>query len=185
MKIVWQSNILRDMRQITTMITNIHSVWMMSAGPQIELPLVSWSRMLTVNKNRTSWLCICAGFDLLLLRKMLMAGLVCAITVHRHHIQDDAMVNDAVDRSHRGHRTFEYSFPFAEHEIGRDQHRFAFIALGKKGKEHLHFVAIVLDIADIIEDHTSIFVQLGQFLGEAQVPFGGQKPLYEGTGGCP
>ena len=114
-----------------------------------------------------------------------MAGLVGAVTVHSHHIQNDAMVNHAVDCSHRGHRTFEYSFPFAEHEIGRDQHRFAFIALGKKGKEHLHFVAIVLDIADVIEDHTRIFVQLCQFLGQAQVPFGGEEPLHEGAGGRP
>src|SRR6266699_4773538 len=73
----------------------------------------------------------------------------------------------------------------APHEIGRDQHRFAFIALGKKREEHLHFVAIVLHVANIIEDDTGIFVQLGQLLGQAQVPFGGEEPLDEGAGWRP
>ncbi len=81
--------------------------------------------------------------------------------------------------SHGGHRIFENAFPFAEHEIGGDQHRFAFIALGQERKEHLHFVAIVLNVANIIEDDTGIFVQLGQLLGQAQVPFGGEEPLHE------
>ncbi len=80
-----------------------------------------------------------------------------------------------------GHRIFENAFPFAEHEIGADQHRFAFIALGKKRKKHLHFVAIVLNVANIIEDDTGIFVQLGQLLGQAQVAFGREEPLHEGA----
>src|SRR5947209_3876621 len=69
----------------------------------------------------------------------------------------------------------------APHEIGRDQHRFTFIALGKKREEHLHFVAIVLKVANIIKDDTGIFVQLGQLLGQAQVPFGGEESLHEGA----
>jgi hypothetical protein len=73
----------------------------------------------------------------------------------------------------------------APHEIGGDQHRFAFIALRKKRKKHLHFVAIVLNVANIIQDDTGIFVQLGQLLGQAQVPFGGEEPLHEGTGWRP
>jgi hypothetical protein len=60
-------------------------------------------RMLTVNNVGTSWLFTCAVFDLL---SMLMMGLVSAITVHSHHIKDDAVVSHAVDRHHRGHRVF-------------------------------------------------------------------------------
>lgn len=110
-----------------------------------------------------------------------MMRLVCAVAVHSHHIQNDAVVDHAVDGSHGSHRIFENSFPFTEHEIGGDQHRFSFIALGKKRKEHLHFVAIVLNVANIIEDHTGIFVQLCQLLGQAKVPFGGEEPLHEGA----
>ena len=36
-----------------------------------------------------------------------MASLVCAIAVHGHHIQNDAVVNHAVDGFHAGHGIFE------------------------------------------------------------------------------
>ena len=121
--------------------------------------------MLTVNRNRTVWLFIHADVGLLKLREMLMGRLMCAIAVHGHHIQNDAVVDHAVDGRHGGHGIFEDSFPFAEHEIGGDQHRFAFIALRKKRKKHLHFVTIVLHVANIIEDDSGKFVQLGQLLG--------------------
>ena len=114
-----------------------------------------------------------------------MGRLMCAIAVHGHHIQNDAVVDHAVDGRHGGHGIFEDSFPFAEHEIGGDQHRFAFIALRKKRKKHLHFVAIVLNVSNIIQDDTGIFVQLGQLLGQAQVPFGGEEPLHKGAGWRP
>jgi hypothetical protein len=91
------------------------------------------------------------------------------------------VVDHAVDSSHGGHRIFENAFPFAKNEIGGDEHRFSFIAFRKERKEHLHFVAIVLNVANIIEDHTGIFVQLCQLLRQAKVPFGGQEPLHEST----
>ena len=142
-------------------------------------------QVLTVNRNGTVWLFIRADFGLLNLREMLMVSLVCAIAVHGHHIQNDAVVDHTVDSSHGGHGIFEDSFPFAEHEIGGDQHRFAFIAIRQKRKKHLHFVAIVLNVANIIEDDTGIFVQLCQLLGQAQVPFGGEEPLHERAGWRP
>src|SRR6266566_4530643 len=147
--------------------------------------LLARSGLLTVNRNGTVWLFIRTDWCLLKLGQMLMVSLVCAITVHGHHIQNDAVVGHAVDGSQGGHRIFENAFPFAEHEIGSDQHRFALIALGKERKEHLHFVAIVLHIPNIIEDDTGIFVQLGQLLGQAQVAFSGEEPLHEGAGWRP
>jgi len=96
-----------------------------------------------------------------------MAGLVSSVTVHGHHIQDATMVNDAVESRHGGPGIFENALPLAEHEIGADQHGFSFIAFGKNRKEHLHFGAIVLNVANIIEDDTGIFVQLGERLGQA------------------
>ena|SRR5579875_1146998 len=116
--------------------------------------------VLTVNKNRTDWLFIRTDRSLLSLGELL-ARLLGAIAVDGHHIQNDAVVDHAVDSRHRRHGILENALPFTEDEIGADQHRLAFIALGKKGKEHLHFVAIVLNVADIVKDDTGIFVQLG------------------------
>ena len=59
---------------------------------------------------------------------MLVVGLMRAVTFHGHHVENDTVVNHAVDSSHGGHRIFENAFPFAENQIGGDQHRFAFIA---------------------------------------------------------
>ncbi len=56
--------------------------------------------VLTVNRNGAVWLCIRADFGLLKSGQMLMVSLVCAITVHGHHIQNDAVVGHAVDGSH-------------------------------------------------------------------------------------
>jgi hypothetical protein len=101
--------------------------------------------LLTVNRNGTVWLFICADLYLLSLGKMLMVSLVRAIAVDGHHIENDAVMRHTVDGRHRGHRTLEYSLPFAKDEIGRDQHRFGFIAFGQKGKEHLHFIAVMVE----------------------------------------
>ena len=84
-----------------------------------------------------------------------------------------------------GHRIFENALPITEHKIGADQHRFAFIAIRKERKEHLHFIAIVLYVPNIIEDDTGIFVQFGQLLGQAQIAFGGEEPLHERAGWRP
>src|SRR6266699_3259294 len=43
----------------------------------------------------------------------------------------------------------------------------------------------MLDVANIIEDHTGIFVQLCELLGQSQVAFGGEEALHEGTGWGP
>jgi len=68
--------------------------------------------VLTVNRNGTVWLFIRADFGLLKLGEMLMASLVCAIAVHGHQIQNDAVVDHAIDGSHGGHGIFEDAFPF-------------------------------------------------------------------------
>ena len=95
------------------------------------------------------------------------------------------MVNHTVNSSHGGHRIFEDAFPFAEHQICGDHYRFALVPLSQEREEHLHFIAIMLDIANIIEDDTGKLVQFRQFLRQAQVPFGRQKPLNKRAGGRP
>src|SRR5262249_46750803 len=62
-------------------------------------------------------------------------------------------------------------------QIGRDHHGFAFIALSEKREEHLHFVTILLDIADVVENHTGKFVQFRQFQWQTQISFRCQESL--------
>jgi len=63
--------------------------------------------------------------------------------------------------------------------------RLVFIALGQEGKEHLHLVTIMLDVADIVEDDTGELVELGQFLWQPQIALGGQQALHQGSGTGP
>jgi len=56
--------------------------------------------MLTVNRNGTVWLFIRADLYLLKLGEMLMVRLMCTIAVDGHHIQNDAVVDHAVDGCH-------------------------------------------------------------------------------------
>ncbi len=58
------------------------------------------SHLLTVNRNGTVWLFIRADCCLLKLGEMLMGSLVCAVAVDGHHIQNDAVVDHAVDSRH-------------------------------------------------------------------------------------
>ena len=63
--------------------------------------------LLTVNRNRTVWLFICADLYLLKLSEMLMVGFGGTIAFDPHHIQDDGVMDHAVNRRHRGHRILE------------------------------------------------------------------------------
>src|SRR4030088_751117 len=98
---------------------------------------------------------------------MLMIGLLSAVAFHSHHIQDDTVMDHAVNSSHSGHGIFKDPFPFAKDQVGGNQDRFALIAFRKEGKEDLHFITIMLDIANIVEDDASKLVQLGKLLRQA------------------
>ena len=58
--------------------------------------LLNFCQVLTVNISGTVWLCIRAVFYLLKLGEMLTGSLACAIAVHGHHIQNDAVMDDAI-----------------------------------------------------------------------------------------
>src|SRR5437588_13001592 len=87
------------------------------------------------------------------------------------------MMDQTINSSHSSHRIFEDAFPFTENEIRRDHDGFAFIALSKEREEYLHFVTIVLDIADIVENHTGEFVQFRELLWQTQISFCCQESL--------
>jgi hypothetical protein len=68
------------------------------------------------------------------------------------------------------HRIFEDPIPLGKDQVRRDRHTAPFVPLGQQGEEHLHLVPVVLDVADIVQDHTGEPVQLRQHVGQAQVP---------------
>src|SRR6266566_2167290 len=107
------------------------------------------------------------------------ARFFCSIALHIHHVQDDGVMDDAINGRHGGHRIFKNPIPFAEDQIGGNQHGFSFIAFCQEGKKHLHFIAIVLHIADVIQDDAAKLVELGEFLRQAQVSFGSQQSLHQ------
>ncbi len=75
------------------------------------------------------------------------------------------MMHNPINRRHRGHRIFEDAFPLTEDEIGRNDHGFAFVALREKREEDFHLIAVVLNIANVVENDASEFVQFCQLLG--------------------
>lgn len=71
-------------------------------------------------------------------------------------------MDQAIDGSRRGHRIFEYAFPFAEDQVAGDQYRSPFIALGDKGEEDLGLFGALLDVANFVKDGEFEAVQPAQ-----------------------
>ena len=105
---------------------------------------------------------------------MLVGGFSGPVAVHAHQVQDDRMVYDAIDGRHRRHRIFENAVPVGKHQICRNGHAAAFVTFAQERKEHLHFVTVVLDVADVVEEDTVETVELGQGVWQAQIALGGQ-----------
>src|SRR5260370_7032825 len=116
---------------------------------------------------------------------MLLASSFRTIALNTDHIEDHRMMEKTINSSHSGHRIFKDSFPFTENEIRRDHNGLAFISLSKECEEHLHFVTILLDIPNIVENHTGKFIQFGKLLWQTQISFRRQKALDKRTGSCP
>jgi len=74
------------------------------------------------------------------------------------HLQDDRVVDQPVDGCGGGHGILENADPIAEDQVAGDEDALAFVPLGQEGEEHLHFVAALLDVADVVEDHGVIDV---------------------------
>jgi hypothetical protein len=115
---------------------------------------------------------------------MILPRLGSTEALHTCHIEKDRVVYDAVDRSERRHWVFEDAIPGGKHEIGGNQHGALLITLSKQREEHLHLLAILLDIANVVQDQTRHLLELGDLLRQAQFAFGGKQPLHQrGCGG--
>jgi hypothetical protein len=63
-----------------------------------------------------------------------------------------------VNRRHGGHGVLEDPLPLREDQVRGYNHRSPLVTLGQKREHDLHFIAVVLNVADVIQDHTRIIV---------------------------
>ena len=83
--------------------------------------------------------------------------------------QNGGVVHDAVDGGCRGHRVLEDAIPLGEHEVGRDENALSLVALAEEGEEDLHLVAVLLDVADVVEEHCVKLVETSEFVVQPQI----------------
>src|SRR5215510_6575646 len=97
-------------------------------------------------------------------------------------LEDDLVVNEPVDRGGSGHWVLEDPVPLAEHEVAGDDHGAALVALGEEREQHLHLVAVLLDVADVVEDHGVEAIEHRELVLETQLALGDEQALDECVG---
>ena len=61
-------------------------------------------------------------------------------------------MHQPVDSCRSGHWIFKNLFPLGKRQIAGNHQAASFITIGKKGKQHFHFLAALLDVSDVIDD---------------------------------
>ena len=79
------------------------------------------------------------------------------------------MVHQAVDHRRRGHGILKDATPLAEDDVAGDDHAAALVPFGEEGEEHLHLVAALLHVADVVEDDGVVGVERGELLLDAEI----------------
>ena len=97
-------------------------------------------------------------------------------------LNDDAVMQDAVNRSGGGHRVFEDLVPLRKDQVGGDHDTAAFIAFGEQGEEHFHLFSGLLDVADVVKDQDIEAVEFAELLLKQEVPLGTQQVIDEAKG---
>ena len=92
-------------------------------------------------------------------------------------------MHDAVDGRGRRHLVFEDLSPLAEHEVARDRHASSFVSLCQKREQHLHLLAALLHVAQVVEDDGVVAVEAPQGGLEREVALGREQALDEFEGG--
>ena len=72
-------------------------------------------------------------------------------------------MDQSVDSGCCGHRVFEDAVPLRKNEVARDHDAATLVALRKEGKEHLHLVALLLHVSDVVENDHLEAVEAFQF----------------------
>jgi len=111
----------------------------------------------------------------------------CFLGPHAPHLaaelDDDAVMYHAVDGGCRGQGILKDLIPFREDQIGGDDHAAAFVPLGQKGEQHLHFLPALLDVSQVIQDDDLEAVQATQLALQFVISFGAQQPSDQLEGG--
>jgi hypothetical protein len=97
-------------------------------------------------------------------------------------LEDDGVMDEAVDGRGGGHGILEDAVPFTEDEVAGDEERAPLVALGHEGEEDLDFLSALLDVANVVEDEQVERVELGQSARESEVTFGSEELLDEAKG---
>ena len=64
----------------------------------------------------------------------------------------NAMVDNAVNGSCRGHGIFEDLIPLRKDQVSSNDDAAALVVFSQRGEENSHFIAGLLDVADVVED---------------------------------
>src|SRR5581483_7105451 len=94
-------------------------------------------------------------------------------------LEDDGVVDKAVDRRGGRERILEDPLPLVEHGIARDQHRTPLVAFGEQGEEDFRLLGALADVAEVIQDDQGEGVELVEEPGEHEIALGGEELLDE------
>jgi hypothetical protein len=97
-------------------------------------------------------------------------------------LEDDGVVDQAVDGSGCGHGVAEDSIPLAEDKVAGEREASALVALGNQREEDFGFLRALLDVAEVVEDNEVEAVELSQGTRQSQVALGGEQLLYDLVG---
>jgi len=94
------------------------------------------------------------------------------------------VVDQAVDGRGGRHGVLEDLFPLAERQVAGQQHAAPFVTLGQKREQHLHLLAALLHVADVVDDHGIVFRQPLDHPRQLQVPLRDQQFLHQQAAGA-
>ena len=92
-------------------------------------------------------------------------------------------MDDPIDRGSRGHRALKDLVPLGEHDVAGDDERAPLVTLGDQCEQHLGFVGVLLDVAQIVKDLELEGVPLPERPGEYEVALRREQILDELAGG--
>jgi len=61
-------------------------------------------------------------------------------------------MDQAVDGGGRGHGVLEDLLPLAERQVARQHDAAALVAFSQQGEQHLHLLATLLDVAQVVDN---------------------------------
>ena len=61
-------------------------------------------------------------------------------------------MHNPVDRGRGRHGILEDFIPLGEHQVARDDDGLALVSFREEREEDLHLVAVLLDVADVVDD---------------------------------